>query len=180
MTIAIKKMLQQTFASDEVIGVVQRDYNTDETEEEFIANGGKAEKFEGISLLPDGTHMAACTNCADYVVKQVGDAYRYGFFVENNPVTNKEIQDVGGHDFAVVQGRYIVDLWVSLFTGIEDKIVYDMRDKADEKIITEIFGDPNKWSLYDHINKISYEADELPAQFKLTLGKQPESPSYSM
>jgi hypothetical protein len=179
MTIALKKKLKEMFASEESIGIKQLDYSTGETEEEFKKSGHRRE-FDDIAMLPDGFAMGNCGYCTDYVIRTLGEGYRYGFSYEDNPVAEKEIESVGGHDFAVIQGRYIVDIWVSLFAGVTEQVVYDMRDKADEKAITHIFGDPNKWSVYDHVNKRAYEAKDVPENLKLSLGRPSQAQGLNM
>jgi hypothetical protein len=179
MTIALKKKLKEMFASEESIGIQQLDFSTGETEEEFNKRG-HGRPFEDIATLPNGFGMGNCGYCADYVIKALGEGYRYGFHCEDNPVSEREIEGVGGHDFAVIQGRYIVDIWISLYVGATEQVVYDMRDKADEKAITHIFGDPNKWSVYDHVNKRAYEAKDVPENLKLSLGRPSQAQGLSM
>lgn len=174
-----KRMLEEMFASEKVIGVYQTDHDTGLTEDEFKAEGYTRE-FEGVTYLPDHTIMFICTNSADYVVTKLGEGARYGFASEDNPTaTHSEVKG-GGHDFAVLRKRFIVDLWISHYTGCETKVVYDLWDKKDHEKIREIFGDPATWSCYDPIAKKGYEPDSMPENMKVSIGKPREGMSFEL
>lgn len=140
----MKKLdLLKLFSSETEIGIVNLPY---EDEDDAIHEQG--EEVELTPFLPgDFGQMAICTNCARYIVDKVGSGDVYGFFVDDNPVSSVEIESAGGHDFAVIDGRYIVDIWISHYTGEEEQYVYDLHDHRDKQKIIEIFGDPDKWSL---------------------------------
>lgn len=75
-----------------------------------------------------------------------------GFFEGDNPGTifggrDPQFDTVAdGHDFAVVDDRYIVDPWVTEFVSGIDRGVFDLMDPADRDMISRIYGDPEKWS----------------------------------
>lgn len=104
------------------------------------------------TMLPGEHPMGTCTNCAWFVVNRLRKGDVYGFDVEDNP-DSFVAQDVGGHDFAVIDNRFIVDPWISLYTGQEDQIVYDMANPADQQKIKHLFGDKNKWVRFDKATK---------------------------
>ena len=162
-----KKQLEDMFSTEEKIGIRDIDYRTGMTEEEFMANHPNLD-FEGVSTLPNGKYAAICTNGADYVVEMLGEGFRYGFMVEDNPsVTEEEIIAAEGHDFAVIRHRYIVDLWISHFTGCDSQVVYDLYDARDQAKIKKYFGDPSCWSCYDHQKKIEHEPKHMPVEFSI-------------
>ena len=98
------------------------------------------------AMLPTHHEMGNCTNCARYAVKRVGRGRVFGFFSEDMPnYTYDEVLNCGGHDFAVIDDRYIVDLWLSLYAGKEKQTVYDMKDPRDIPKIKKIYGDPAYW-----------------------------------
>lgn len=120
-------------------------------------------EFSGVSYLPNGEQFFICTNSAIFVIKEMGEGELYGFSSEENPsATHSEIQGSDGHDFALLRGRYIVDLWISHFTGCEEKVVYDLLDKRDHAKIKEIYGDLNAWKRYDNDQKTWVPYRELP------------------
>jgi hypothetical protein len=142
-----KKMLEERFKDEASIGVYTEDANTGLDEAQFSAKYPDR-VFEGISLLPGGKNFFICTNSADLVIETLGEGLRFGFDSENNPAaTHPEIEGAGGHDFAVIRNRYIVDLWISHYTGCEDQHVFDLWDKKDHPKIKEIFGDLTAWEL---------------------------------
>ena len=72
--------------------------------------------------------------------------------VEDNPsVTHAGVIVAGGHDFALIDDRYIVDLWISLYTGEEEQVVYDLSKPSDHEKIHAIYGDPVNWSVWDGV-----------------------------
>lgn len=168
---SFKKKLEEMFATEQKIGVYTADCLSGLTLDEFN-KAGYSREFEGIFCLPDGTPFSACTNSADYVVRTLGEGARYGFYVEDNPtVTDDEIISAGGHDFAVLRNRFIVDLWICHFIESEDQFVFDLWDKKDSKKIQELFGDPKCWDMYDHVNNIAYDASDVPLEKQLCIGK---------
>jgi len=121
-------------------GVITRDkldkaFGTD-------ASMGVVPGDEDAAVFPDGSHMAVCTNCARHVVEALGEGQVMGFMVDDNPVCNQNIIDAGGHDFAVILNRYIVDPWLAVFVG-DGPVVYDMRTDMD--LINETYGDVSLW-----------------------------------
>lgn len=93
----------------------------------------------------NGNHSAICTNHADLIVAMYPEiSYRTGFEVGNNPVTNSNIYACGGHDFAVIANRYIVDHWIRDVCG-EPRQVFDLWNPDDAALIAERYGDPQKW-----------------------------------
>jgi hypothetical protein len=140
-----KDQIIEKFGTAEKLGLHQRDHYTGETEEEFTASG-ESREFEGQEVLPNGKPHFICTNSALYAVEQMGEGLVYGFYTDNNPeATHDEILGAGGHDFAVFRDRFIVDLWISHYTGSTDKVIYDMKDPKDRSEIIEIFGNPKNW-----------------------------------
>lgn len=96
--------------------------------------------------FPDGTSSVVCTNCARQVKHRFPAITKIvGFDTENNPVNNPHIAHAGGHDFAIVADRYIVDPWLRDVCD-EDTMVYDMHDEADRYAILDRYGDPTKWT----------------------------------
>lgn len=176
-----KKKLEEMFSTEEAIGIRSLHYGSGETEEEFLANGNDIDDFCSETCLPDGTNMFICTNCADFVIKKLGEGCRYGFYVEENPtVTDDEILSVGGHDFAVIRGRFIVDLWTKHYAEITEKAIFDLWDKRDYDQIRALYGDPSNWACSDILVEKYYEAANTPADKKILIGKPGQNFDYSM
>ena len=65
---------------------------------------------EGVSLLPNGGRAAVCTDCARFIGRKEPGTTIVGYSHEDNPSDASEL--AFGHDFAIVDDRYIVDPWV--------------------------------------------------------------------
>jgi hypothetical protein len=143
MTKITRQELESRYASEEKIGVYTECPITGArlTDEDLTPD------TDSMAMLPNGTPFGICTNSADFVVKDLKQGAVYGFMVEDNPVEHAELREGDGHDFAVIRGRFIVDLWISHYTGCETQIVYDMKDPKDADKIKEIFGSPERWSV---------------------------------
>lgn len=138
-----RQYLEDKYGTEEACGIHQQDYSTGErVEYEDITDD-----MSTITMLPNDASLAICTYGAQYVIKDLGEGDLYGFFVKDNPVEDSEITGSEGHDFAVIRGRYIVDLWIKHFVQTEDKAIFDLQDPEDAAKITELYGDPRKWTL---------------------------------
>lgn len=63
------------------------------------------------ATLPNGTAACVCTNSATLICQLAGKGEVWGYRDENNPRT-KCGQFAGGHDFAFIDNRFIVDHWI--------------------------------------------------------------------
>lgn len=101
------------------------------------------------ATFPDGTAWAICSNWACYVRRLEGpDAVIFGFAGEDNP-TSEISRLADGHDFAVLDGRWIIDPWVKHVEALSDRCVFDLSDPADAPLITRIYGDQAAWTEND-------------------------------
>lgn len=100
---------------------------------------------DAATIFPDGNYWAICTTWAAYVRRLEGPrAKLYG--IDSDSVPESEIVDFyGGHDFAVVDDRFIVDGWSVNVHGFSRTAVFDLLDPADASVIRQLFGDPSRW-----------------------------------
>lgn len=103
------------------------------------------EHVDGEYFFPDGSRSVVCTNWMIYARRLLGDRVEfYGYLNEKNP--GACAAPLGsGHDFAIVDNRYIVDGWVKHVTCVSDRSVFDMRDPRDQPIVKDLYGDPFSW-----------------------------------
>lgn len=139
-TIWTKSLLTQRFGSDAAMGVI---YNPSAYGED-----------EGGSLFPDGTDAICCTNYAHQVRKALEPAKVriVGFSCESNPDcdVSREAWHPGGHDFALVENRWLIDPWARLVAGTREQIVYDLHDSTDRALALKTYGNPLRWEqLFD-------------------------------
>lgn len=105
------------------------------------------------SLLPDGSAAVNCTNCARRIIElNGGQGEIYGWEEGSNPSsivagpTHGAMLDEGqGHDFAIIDGRFIVDAWAKNVEGSAPRAVFDMNSPIDRREIRRLYGDPRSW-----------------------------------
>lgn len=150
-----KQKVEALFGSDESIGVMMEvNYG-----EELLSLDAYDEKYghlgkdgpEVASVLPDGSSAVCCTNYAHHIRNVLGDmgfeVNVVGFANEDNPTSLCAINEYhpGGHDFAIVDDRYLIDPWVRLVAAVEDQIFYDLSDPADAAKANAIYGPRECW-----------------------------------
>ncbi len=107
---------------------------------------GYPDFIETASLFPNGKPWAICSNWVDDLQARLGSSIvvRFGFWGSDNPQSEvSEIAD--GHDFVVVDGRYIVDGWLSNVECLHATGVFDIDDDADLEAIFRFYGNPLSW-----------------------------------
>lgn len=86
-----------------------------------------------------------CTHYARAVAAALPGRVRlYGFYEQDNPTARTGLA-VGGHDFAVVDDRFIVDPWIRLVEGMAELICFDLHDPGDAATTADLFGDRSPW-----------------------------------
>lgn len=88
---------------------------------------------------------ATCTSHAMYVAeKEKGKVV--GFMLKDNPAPRLAgICD--GHDFALIDGRWIIDTWAAFWEEILPVAVIDIKDPNNAELVRAFFGDPAKWQV---------------------------------
>lgn len=85
---------------------------------------------------------AVCTSHAEYVASHENGLV-CGFLCKDNPSQMDNLAE--GHDFAFVDGRFIVDTWLFNWECQIDSPVLDTQHPADREVIRRWYGDPEKW-----------------------------------
>ncbi len=114
--------------------------NDDNYDIEFDENYG--------STFSDGTSVVFCTSFAIQVQRLLPDHHVIvvGFNNEDNNDCDAAREKWGdGHDFAIVDDRYLVDPWARLVAGVRDQIVYDLEDAGDLSLVKKIYGLRKNW-----------------------------------
>lgn len=104
--------------------------------------GIKGERF------PDKSDAYNC-NCTNYA-RQVYRAFPdrtviWGFDYQSNPTSAAARYYTTGHDFAIVDGRWIVDGWVKNAVPLSDRTIFDLENPNDADEIRRLYGDRDKW-----------------------------------
>lgn len=161
-----KQEIEQKMGSDEALGVwFLTDAGQALTLSEFqtmSADLGPDAMPGAQSLFPDGSSAIVCTEYAVQVARQYpGRTQVVGFANEDNPTSRFAQEDSGeGHDFALVDKRYLVDLWLRLVYG-EHQAVFDLEDPVDAAYVLEFYGPRKCW-------KKIYTRNQLKARLKRT------------
>lgn len=129
-----KEALEKQFGSDEALGI-----RYDES-----ANDG-----HGGSVFPDGSSAVMCFAYANWIQKVLDEQHVkvVGFYTINNPDCDIAREGlVSGHDFAIVNERWLIDPWFRLVEGdMRKPVVHDLRDPDDVESVLKIYGDPAYW-----------------------------------
>jgi hypothetical protein len=100
------------------------------------------------SLLPHGGSGVCCTDYASHIFLELPGRVRIvGFVNEDNPTSRcaREEFHPCGHDFAIVDDRYLVDPWPKLVLNNMEQVVFDMSDPADAALVRDVYGPRDCW-----------------------------------
>lgn len=145
--------MEQLFGSDEALGVYFElddegsKLTTAQYDEMFARLGDDVPSAS--SYLPHGGSAICCTDYAKHIFMALpGRVEIYGFANEDNPTSRvaKEEMHPEGHDFAVVDGRFIVDPWPRLVPAEFEQMVFDLSDRDDFMLAFEIYGPGACWT----------------------------------
>jgi hypothetical protein len=107
------------------------------------------DEAEGRSLLPDGEPAIMRGACAAYIVELEGAGKIVGFYDGTNPTAHAAGYAGGGHDFALIDDRYIADPWVKETGLTSTRAVFDLQDPEDQEEIQHLYGDPRMWEAVE-------------------------------
>lgn len=113
-----------------------------------VALGVTYNEDVGASLLPDGGRASSCADCAYYIRSLEPTTAIYGFWSSEN-TRWAGVMLVDGHDFAVVENRYIVDPWIVDTECLSDRAVFDLESPLDQTEVRRLYGDPKSWHLVE-------------------------------
>lgn len=111
-------------------------------------------------VFPDGWASGICTNWMRYVRRLLGpDRVEFHGFTGNGSWVDRM---AGGHDFALVDGRYVVDGWSMHVADLTETAVLDLEDEGDAAIARELLGERSTWERGLEIEALTDA--ETPAQ----------------
>lgn len=149
-----KAALEAQFGTDAALGVWFLENTTNERltldQVEVLEQTVPPKSLDLSSYLPDNGSATQCTAYAMYARRQLGSArvQIYGFSNDENPdcdVVRQELHPCG-HDFALVDGRYLLDPWVKLVVGEDWPPVYDLSDPTDKALARQRYGEHRAWT----------------------------------
>lgn len=145
--------METRFGSDEALGlyfVLDEDGSTLTLEEfEKMRHAMPIDEMPGMeSRLPGGGSGTCCTDYAELIYNALpGRVEIWGFANEDNPDCQiaQEEWHPGGHDFAIVDRRFIVDPWPRLVACTCTQMVFDLKDLNDAEKVSRIYGAKTHW-----------------------------------
>jgi hypothetical protein len=106
-------------------------------EEEYDEN-------EGCWIFRGGGSCCCCTDSAIKVAKYFGGRV-VGYFMVNNRQASISADNYGGHNFALIDDRFVVDYWSYRVARLIKKPVLDLRIKGDRVLAKLLYGDRDSW-----------------------------------
>lgn len=170
--LTFKEQMEAQFGSDKALGVTFRldgkdgpgDVVSLEVFQKMLDDLG--DDCPGAeSLLPHGGSACCCTDYATHIYLALpGRVQIFGFANEDNPMSRvaRERIHPGGHDFAVVDSRYLVDPWPRLVPGVLDQMTFDFQDPADAALLLDVYGPRHCWKHMTVAEEFA-EAARVPA-----------------
>lgn len=151
LSAAMRQYVESQFGSDEALGVYYigvdgSSYSLAEAEALFAKQGDSAPDMA--SSFPDGASATVCTNYAIQIGRRLPErTLIFGFANTDNPLSRVAREEIhpGGHDFAVIDDRFIVDPWVRLVAGVSEQICFDLEDEHDAAIALDFYGPREAW-----------------------------------
>ncbi|MBW3243276.1 hypothetical protein KUV57_11265 [Epibacterium sp. DP7N7-1] len=120
------------------------------------------------SLFPDGTRATQCSNWARYARRAHGSRAKiFGFYCEDNPDAVDMARLADGHDFALLDGRYILDGWLCNVEGEISDPILDLQNPDHAILITCYYGDRENWSRMTGI-EVEIDQEEI-AKFQVAM-----------
>lgn len=167
-TAAFKAQMEAQFGSDEALGVTfvldsgpEQALTVSEFEAMYKSLGDKMPGSQ--SLLPHGGSACCCTDYAVHIYLALpGRVQIFGFANEDNPTSRcaREQFHPGGHDFAVVDNRFIVDPWPRLVPCVMQEMVFDMEDPVEGAMALDVYGPRSCWQHMAGSEKYATECQQ--------------------
>lgn len=150
----------QLFGTEEALGfyfVNELDGKSYSIEELNALSDQEKKRIPCITYMHGDYNGTCCTNHAFYIRRTLpGRVKVYGFHNTDNPTSKiaREKIHPSGHDFAIIDDRFIVDSWLHLLRG-QDKWIFDLKDDEDCKLVLDIYGPSPCWIVFKDLSYVS-------------------------
>lgn len=111
-------------------------------EEEFFNEQAEEWQFR------DGSACAICTASANRIAQRFGGVV-LGYQSASNPAASIGLPAIDGHDFALIDDRWLVDYWAWHVAGIAAQPILNLSNAADRTAACVHYGPANVWELVD-------------------------------
>lgn len=143
--------LEELFGTEEALGICFEDNNG---KQYSLEEGDKM--YQNANMVPstlssifqNGEDAICCTNYARHIFNFSKQSVKiYGFKNEDNPLAKIVIDKLhpGGHDFAVMEERFLIDPWIKLVRMKADRVVFDMHNQKDLEYVKKMYGPKCNW-----------------------------------
>ena len=126
---------------DSLVAALRATLRAIDAADEYLREHGETDPDSELSHVDDFGH---CTTTAEYVAQKHGGEV-FGYAAEDDD-DERVGASTGGHDFALIDGRYIVDWWAKSYES-EPRDIVDLQDPEQRAYALEKYGDRSGWSL---------------------------------
>ncbi|MBK6831286.1 MAG: hypothetical protein IPG92_11365 [Flavobacteriales bacterium] len=68
-----------------------------------------------------------------------------GYYSNDNSTAEIGLPNHDGHDFALINDRWLVDYWAWHVEGLVASPIFDLSNSADRREVTRLYGSTVKW-----------------------------------
>lgn len=111
---------------------------------ELLAAEERFDKAEGLWLFSNGGQCTTCTDSAWRIATQFSGRV-VGYYSRDNPIARIGLPEVEGHDFALINERWLVDYWAWRIARIAPKPILDLSRAADRTAACVLYGPTYVW-----------------------------------
>jgi hypothetical protein len=98
---------------------------------------------EGRWTFRSGGDCCNCTSCAEKVAVAFNGEV-WGYVKTRNP-SSLVATGLSGHDFALISGRFLVDVLAFNVSHETDRPVFDLDDPVERTLVSMLYGERSKW-----------------------------------
>ena len=121
--------------------------------DQLIAEEQYDEK-ESVWTFPNGDHCWICTNSAVRIAKEFKGTV-WGYWGADNPIALIGWPHYEGHDFAIIQKRWLVDYWAFRISKLSPVRVFDLRRVQERQLVKTLYGSKERWNQGDSFERRS-------------------------
>ncbi len=115
---------------------------------ELLVAEEQFDEAEGLWLFCGGGQCSMCTDSAQRIATRFKGMV-VGYYSRDNPRAAIGLPEVDGHDFALIDKRWLVDYWAWRVSGISPKPILDLSNAADRIAACVLYGPANVWELVE-------------------------------
>lgn len=100
----------------------------------------------GVWLFENGSQCGVCTSAAILVAETYFGSV-WGYSARDNPTAliGGSRFPCEGHDFALIQERWVVDYWANRVAQVSPKPVLDLNQLRDRRLASSLYGASQYW-----------------------------------